>query len=142
VVPLSVTRPGTKCDGQLIEGTEHDIIHVNVIVPDDCIWLQFIRYSIKCKDEDGTEITYELALRYQIHSPTLDLVMCTKGRCRQPLDPVLGICECPQVLALYLHPDIAVIRTVECDAGTLTALEFGHFAIQAIKRFRVPLECN
>ena len=91
-IVCSITRPGTKFKTLKIDGTQHDIIHLNLTPPPNACWPQTLRYDLVEKHNDGSETVHPISLKYSILEPSLDSVLCTRGTCHQPVNPATGLC--------------------------------------------------
>ena len=70
-IVVSKSRPGTKFDGQHIDGTQHDLMHFNVRTTNESCWRQKIRLSFNHK-ENGKMRMVQCALEYAILDKEMD----------------------------------------------------------------------
>jgi hypothetical protein len=119
LVVLSKSRPATRHEDQQISGTQHEVLHFNVSAPVAFVkipWPQKIIVQVQYTDEFGKPASIELALDYAILDDDLDKVMCTKGRCHKPFDPVKGTCICKALSSIKHNNFISKNKRMDARA--------------------------
>jgi hypothetical protein len=94
LVVLSSSRPATKYETQNIAGTEREVLHYNVAATTkkmlEYTMPEWIAVEVDYLDAAGKKSSLTVDLKYAILDEELDKVMCTRGDCHQPFDPVTG----------------------------------------------------
>jgi hypothetical protein len=98
---LNSSRPATKYEDQIIDGTQHETMHFNIIgITSETKWPEFLEVDVEHQETEFISGHVTIDLEYNILDEGLEKVMCTKGDCHGPIDMSTGLCDCKRLASL------------------------------------------